>query len=266
MSSLIPNPTFDLKTEFKTMIPSHKTLEAYWILDFVNPNKTLGIVSTGHEGIELGKLESDIIVYMPKETPEKIVDKTRNVTNKVTLVGKNYPECYLAAVDIIDSDSDKMLNVSAGMLTKHIAHKTVMEILLREYTPDYVFLADSNMDFTVGLLESLNENERGDITVVSCVLPDNFTLSPRFNTVYDHKPFFTGFSFLGHDNPGLNARYRLYNNLVTKTVTSPDYCFAKYNPHYPDIDPMNYLPMEISTKFNKDSKKLILLTGDSLLK
>ena len=71
---------------------------------------------------------------------------------------------------------------------------------------------------------------------------------------------------MGHDAPGLNRNYKLHGNFVSKTVASPDFCFSKYSQYYPDLDGMNFITMEISTKFNPKSKKLIVLSGENLLK
>lgn len=264
MNSILPTPAFSDKTEFHEVLPSHKALESQYIIDTVNPNKILGIASSGHDGIELAKLDHDTHVYLPTGTPRGILEKTKQVTENVIRVGKNYPDCYRMAEGIIRNRRN-MINVSSGMVNKHSAYKRMLNATLREFKPDYIFVPDSNMDLSVGILEGLKENEMDDITVVSCVLPDNFNLSPRFNTIYKHKPFFTGMTFLGHDAPGLNRNYKLFNNFVTKTVTSPDFVYNKYASFYPHLDAMNFLPMEISTKFNPNSRKLVILTGENLL-
>ena len=265
MNSILPTPRFDDNTFFHEIVPSHKALESQWIIDNVNPNKLLGIVSMGHEGIELTKLESDTHVFMPTETPSKIYEKTKNITKNISRVGRNYPECYDIADGII-RNHENMLNVSTGMLKKHLAHKSILEKPIREFDPDYIFIPDSNLDLCVGILEGLKENDREDITVITCILPDHFRISSRFNKKYRHKPFFTGMSFMGYESPGLNLDYKLYNNLLIKTVVSPDYCYTKYASYYPDLDAMNFLPMELSTKFNPKSRKLIISTGENLLK
>lgn len=264
MNSILPTPSFDINTNFHKILPSHTALESQFIIDTVNPNKILGIVSSGHDGIELAKLDDDTHVYLPIGTPRKIVEKTKKVSKNVIRMGKNYPECYRIAEGII-RNNDNMINVSAGMIKKHNAYRRLLKIPLREFEPDYILVADSNMDLSVGILESLEENEMNDITVVACVLPDHYTLSSKFNTKYRHKPFFTGITFMGHDAPGLNRDYKLYDNFVAKTVKSPDYCYSKYSPHYPDLDAMNFLTMEIASKLNPESKKLVILTGENLL-
>ncbi|MCK4665894.1 hypothetical protein KAU33_04050 [Candidatus Dependentiae bacterium] len=264
MSSILPKPIFDDNTCFYKISPSHKALEAQWIVDTVNPNKILSIVSSGHDGIELAKLDDDTRIYLPTVTPRKIVEKSKEVSKNVIRVGKNYPECYRMLEGII-RNNENMINVSSGMVEKHLAHKRALEKLTRKFNPDYIFVPDSNMDLSVGILEGLKENEMSDITVVASILPDHFTLSPRFNTKYKHKLFFTGITFAGHDAPGLNRDYKLHGNFVSKTVASPDFCFSKYSQYYPNLDAMNFLNMEISTKFNVDSKKLVVITGDTLL-
>lgn len=265
MSSILPEPIFDSNTEFHELVPSHKAIESQYIIDTVNPNKILGIVSSGHDGIELAKLDSDTHVYLPTGTPRKIIEKTKNVTKNVIRVGKNYPDCYRISEGII-RNKENMINVSAGLIEKHNAFRRILKVPLREFEFDYIFVPDSNMNLSVGILESLEENGMNDITVVACVLPDHYNISSRFNNVYRHKPFFTGITFVGHDAPGLDRDYKLYNNFVAKTVTSPDYCYSKYSPRYPDLDAMNYLSMEVASKFNPKSKKLVLLSGENLLK
>ena len=265
MNSILPRPKFDDNTFFHEIVPNHKALESQWIIDNVNPNMLLGIVSMGHEGIELTKLESDTHVFMPTETPSKIYEKTKNITNNVSRVGRNYPECYDIAEGII-RNHENMLNVSTGMLKKHLAHKRILDKPILEFEPDYIFIPDSNFDLCVGILEGLKENDREDITVIACILPDHYNISPRFNKKYRHKPFFTGMSFMGFDAPGLNRNYKLYGNLAVKTVVSPDYCYTKYAHQYPNLDAMNFLPMELSTKFNPESRKLVITTGENLLK
>lgn len=264
MNSIIPTPVFDDNTHLHTLKPSHKAIEAEYIYETVNPNKRLGIVSMGHDGIEMAKIDSDIQVYMPTETPKKIYEKTKKLTNNVTRVGKNYPDCYETAEGIIRNNED-MLNISTGMINKHIAYEGLLDSKIQSFDPDYIFIADSNMDFTVGILESLEKSEINGITVVACILPDHFNLSPRFNKIYRHKHFFTGMSFMGFASPGLNRSYKLYNNIALKTVVSPEYCHSKYSPAYPNLDPMNFLPMEVSTKFNTESRKLVILSGENLL-
>lgn len=265
MNSILPRPKFDNNTFFHELVPSRAALESQWIVDNVNPNKLLGIVSMGHEGIELAKLESDTHVFMPTETPAKIYEKNKNVATNISRVGRNYPECYDIAEGII-RNFENMLNVSTGMIKKHLAHKEILDKPIRNFEPDYIFVADSNMDISVGILEGLKESGNDDITVVSCVLPDHFNISSRFNKKYRHKPFFSSMSFMGHESPGLNRDHKLYNNLLIKTVTSPDFCFSKYAYYYPDWDAINYLTMEISTKFNVESRKLVVLSGENLLK
>lgn len=264
MNSILPAPSFDDNTFFHELVPSRMSLESQWIIDNVNPNKLLGIVSMGHEGIELAKLDSDTHIFMPTETPSKIYDKTKKVSNNVSRVGRNYPECYDIAEGVI-RNHENMLNVSTGMVKKHLAHKLILEKPIREFDPDYIFIPDSNLDLCVGVLEGLKENSREDITVVACILPDHYSISPRFNKTYRHKPFFSSMSFMGHDSPGLNRDFRLFNNVAIKTVVSPDYCYTKYASHYPNLDAMNFIPMEISTKFNPESRKLVITTGESLL-
>ena len=264
MNSILPAPSFDDNTFFHELVPSRIALESQWIIDNVNPNKLLGIVSMGHEGVELAKLDSDIHVFMPTETPAKIYDKTKKVANNVSRVGRNYPECYDIAEGII-RNFENMLNVSTGMVKKHLAHKLILEKPIREFDPDYIFIPDSNLDLCVGILEGLKESGREDITVVACILPDHYSISPRFNKTYRHKPFFASMSFMGHESPGLNRDYRLFKNVAIKTVVSPDYCYTKYASHYPNLDAMNFLPMELSTKFNTESRKLVITTGESLL-
>lgn len=264
MNSILPKPSFDDNTFFHELVPSHKAIESQWIIDNVNPNKLLGIVSVGHDGIELAKLDSDIRVFMPTETPKKIYEKTKSIASKISRVGRNYPECYEIAEGVIRNE-DNMINVSTGMLDKHLAHKRILEKSIHEFEPDYIFVPDSNMDLTVGILEGLKENGRDDITVVACVLPDHYSISPRFNKTYRHKPFFSSMSFMGHNSPGLNRDFKLFKNIAIKTVVSPDYCFSKYTSHYPEWDAINFLPMEISTKFNIESRKLVITTGENLL-
>ncbi len=265
MKSILPEPEFDDNTYFYEILPSHKALEAQWISENMNPNKKLGIVSTGHDGIELAKLDSDVFVFVSHETPTPILDKTKEYTQNVYRMGKNYPECYRNAEINMGNRTD-MINVSAGKVAKHVANREIVEDALRNIEPDYIFIPSSNMNLTLGILEGLKEEEINGVTVVACVLPDHLNLSPRFNTNYKHKPFFTGITSMGHDAPSLHRGYKLHNNVIIKTVQSPDYCFAKYKDYYPTLGAMNYLSMEISRKFNnEDDEKLILITGENLL-
>ena len=83
MSSILPKPIFDENTCFHKISPSHKALEAQWIIDTVNPNKILSIVSSGHDGIELAKLDDDTHIYLPTVTPRKIVEKSKKSRKEI---------------------------------------------------------------------------------------------------------------------------------------------------------------------------------------
>lgn len=265
MSSILPIPKFDENTHFHEILPSNKALEARWISETMNPNKRLGIVSAGHEGIELAKIDPDVFVFMSSKTPTKIIDKTREYTQNVYRMGKNYPECYHDAEVTINNRGGDMINVSAGMVGKHVANKEIVEEALRNVDPEYIFVPSSNLGLCVGILEGLKEQEIKGVTVVACILPDNLTISPRFNTTFNHKPFYTGVTSMGFNVPALNRDYKLYNNFVIKTIRSPEFCYYKYSPYYPKLDAMNFLSMEVSTKFNKDVEKLVIVTGENLL-
>ena len=239
--------------------------ETYWLSMYANiGGKVLGTVSIGHRGISLARYIIHSHVFVPKNTPFGIVDKITKYTNNIHFFGNNYTECYLLAAEYMTIHG--IVNVSQGQLPRYFGDVVIANKALQGRVPKCIFVPTCNFDLVMGIAEGMKTRGH-NIDVIACVLPDH-PLSPRYNTEYNHTPYYTGIKYSDYKmGAGFNDSYKAFDNIKIATIKNPDHCYRRYHNLYPYMDAMCYVAMEVSEGYTVElnEKKLVVLHGGNLI-
>lgn len=250
-------------TEFhnETLNPSGSHYDR--TLQYLPQTSPLGIVSLGQTALTLAQSNPDHHIFLPIPTPPIIIQKLYLYTANIHLLGNSYNECLeLASTYMFQNE---ITNITPGIIQHPKSNIPIIHEILSHSTPKYIFVPSINFNLASDICESIRNYPDHDTTIIACVLPDHF-LSPRYNFKYNKLPYYSSIvnDEHRHTRPSLSTRYKYYPNIIINTVHDPDTSYSKYYPHYPYLDPLNYISMEISTQYPLSDSKVIIISGINL--